>query len=233
MQPLSQADILGVWEEGEPRHALDRALLPLAAALPDWSWRDLASLSVGRRDGLLLRLRECTLGSRLEMLAACPRCRELVEFEADTRELMVSDPYVEPTPPARLALGDQEIALRRLDSHDLAEAVAAGRSAARSALARAAAGGARVDGDGRKLATAAAEADPQADLVFGLDCPSCGHAWRAVLDIADYFWREITGLARRLLDEVQELAAHYGWSEAEVVAMSPVRRRHYLERARR
>jgi hypothetical protein len=64
-----------------------------------------------------------------------------------------------------------------------------------------------------------------------MDCPTCGHGWSAAFDIADFFWRELKGRAKRLLDEVQELAVHYGWSEAEVLTMSPVRRRHYLERA--
>jgi hypothetical protein len=226
MKALSPADILRVWEEGDARHPLDRALLPLAAALPNWTWSELASLSIGRRDGLLLRLRELTLGARLEMLASCPHCRELMEFDADAGELSVADPLREPRP-----IPDP---LRRLDSHDLAHAVAASRPTARGALAARSAGLAIAPPDAvvAELSAALAKSDPQADILFSLTCPACGHAWSAVFDIADYFWRELSGLARRLLDEVQELAAFYGWREADVVEMSAVRRRHYLERAR-
>lgn len=228
MKALTPAEILSVWEEGEARHPLDRALLPLAAALPDWRWSELTALSVGRRDGLLLALRALTLGSRLEMLAGCPHCRELMEFEASADELAVSDAFSEPPAPEPLADGT---GFRRLTSLDLAEALAAPRAAARFGLARASLGAAPRDAAAiDALAEGLGRADPQGEIAFSLECPSCGHAWTAVFDIADYFWREITGLAKRLLDEVRELAAHYGWSEAEIVAMSPARRRHYLER---
>ena len=225
MKALSPADILRIWEEGEARHPLDRALLPLAAALPDWTWPELASLSVGRRDGLLLRLRELTLGAQLEMLASCPHCRELMEFEADAGELCVSDPTREPRPAPD--------PLRRLHSQDLAAAVAAGRQAARGALAARSVGLKSTPPDelSAEVAAALVRCDPQADIRFSLACPACGHAWSAVFDIADYFWRELSGLARRLLDEVQELAAFYGWREADVVEMSAVRRRHKIGRA--
>ena len=37
------------------------------------------------------------------------------------------------------------------------------------------------------------------------------------------------GRAKRLLMDVHLLARAYGWSEAEVLALSPARRRFYLE----
>jgi len=234
MKALTSAEILTVWEEGDGRHPLDRALLPLAAALPDWSWDELAALSVGRRDGLLLRLRAQTLGDRIEMLATCPHCRELMEFETDAAELAVCDAFREPGPPPPLAGPDgQATPVRRLTSQDLARAVGRPRGEGRARLAAASLGRAPNSAEETAaVAQALADADPQAEILFSLTCPACEHSWSALFDIADYFWREIAGLAKRLLDDVRELAVHYGWSEAEVVAMSPVRRRHYLERAR-
>ena len=229
MQALTPAALLTVWQEGEARHPIDRALLLLAAALPDWSWAELAAMPIGRCDGLLLQLRAATIGPRLDMLAACPACNELLEFGADTEEMTVVDALALPADPPPVATPAGDYPLRYIDSVALAEAARGSRHDARGGLAAAA-----TDGDvsTEVVAAALASADPQADLLFTLDCRQCGHHWAADFDIGDFFWREISGLAKRLLDDVRELTAHYGWSEAEVMAMSPVRRRHYLERAR-
>ena len=48
-------------------------------------------------------------------------------------------------------------------------------------------------------------------------------------DIAGFFWAELDAWARRLLREIHTLARFYGWSEAEILALSPLRRRCYLE----
>ena len=76
-----------------------------------------------------------------------------------------------------------------------------------------------------------AQADPQADVQLALTCPECAHPWQAPLDIVSFLWSELHAWAGRLLQEVHELASAYGWSEAEVVGLSPARRRLYLELA--
>jgi len=48
-------------------------------------------------------------------------------------------------------------------------------------------------------------------------------------DILTYLWSEIEDWAQRLLLEVHTLALAYGWSERDILAMSPRRRRLYLE----
>ena len=75
------------------------------------------------------------------------------------------------------------------------------------------------------------ELDPQAEVHFELSCPSCGHQWLALFDIAHFLWTEVAALARRLLHEVSILARTYGWSEGEILRLSPARRRVYLELA--
>ncbi len=74
-----------------------------------------------------------------------------------------------------------------------------------------------------------AELDPQGDLQLDLRCPACAHRWQAPLDIASYLWSEIHAWAGRVLREVHALASAYGWREADILAMSPVRRQAYLE----
>ncbi|SED47957.1 hypothetical protein [Streptomyces melanosporofaciens] len=81
----------------------------------------------------------------------------------------------------------------------------------------------------RKLAEAAERADPAADVTLNVACPECGEATRAELDIASYLWAELDHWARDLLLDVHLLATAYGWSEPQILALSPLRRRYYLE----
>ncbi|GAA2302402.1 hypothetical protein [Streptomyces violaceusniger] len=81
----------------------------------------------------------------------------------------------------------------------------------------------------RRLAEAAERADPAADVTLNVACPECGEATRAELDIASYLWAELDHWARDLLLDVHLLATAYGWSEPQILALSPLRRRYYLE----
>src|SRR5262249_27105127 len=74
-----------------------------------------------------------------------------------------------------------------------------------------------------------APADPLAETRLALVCPGCGHAWDATLDIAAFLWEEIEARARRTLFEVHTLASAYGWSEAQILALSASRRALYVE----
>jgi hypothetical protein len=81
-----------------------------------------------------------------------------------------------------------------------------------------------------KVEAAMSAADPQAEVQLDLFCPSCQHNWLATFDIASFLWSEINVWAQRLLNEVHLLAKAYAWREADILAMSPTRRRFYLER---
>ncbi len=72
-------------------------------------------------------------------------------------------------------------------------------------------------------------ADPQAHVELDLTCPECQHRWQSPFDIASYLWTETEQWAQRTLQEVDALAAAYGWSEAEIMALSAQRRQLYLE----
>lgn len=74
-----------------------------------------------------------------------------------------------------------------------------------------------------------AQADPQADMRLALNCPNCNHEWHATFDIATYLMKEIHNWAKRILREVHDLARAYGWREADILAMTPTRRRAYAE----
>ena len=74
-----------------------------------------------------------------------------------------------------------------------------------------------------------AQADPHGELTLHAECPSCGHRWESLLDIASFLWQEIDIHVRRLLSEVHTLASAYSWSERDILSMSALRRQMYLE----
>ena len=76
---------------------------------------------------------------------------------------------------------------------------------------------------------AMADADPQADVQIALSCSNCGHSWPLAFDIVSHLWGEIEDWAHRMLREVGRLASAYGWSEQEILMMSALRRRRYIE----
>jgi hypothetical protein len=80
-----------------------------------------------------------------------------------------------------------------------------------------------------RLDDAMAKSDPLADLHLALRCPACSHAWSATLDIVDYLWGELDDWAQDLLSEVHQIARAYAWSEHDILTMSPLRRRYYLD----
>ncbi len=130
-------------------------------------------------------------------------------------------------------------AVRPLTSRDLAAAAAcADAASARRLLAHravtgldgpAASDAGLADGELDAIAAQLEAIDPLADLALDLDCPDCGAAWEAAVDVAQYVWLEIEAEALRLVREVHAIAAAYGWRETEILAMSPLRRRAYLE----
>jgi hypothetical protein len=228
--------MLHVWERGQARPPVERALTLLAAACPEETPDELAGLPVGRRDARLMVLREWTFGPHLHSVAPCPACGKRLEISASVADLLVP---VEDAPPERLEVevGEHRLALRLPDSRDLHALAGAGdlpalrrRLLGRCLLAPAAVDPEELPDDVVEAAAARmAEADPQADVRLSLACALCGHAWLAVFDIVTFFWREIEAWALRTLREVHTLAMAYGWREADVLALSPWRRQIYLQ----
>jgi hypothetical protein len=77
--------------------------------------------------------------------------------------------------------------------------------------------------------TAMEKTDEQANVRIALGCPACSHQWSQPFDIVSYLWSEIEEWAQRLVLEIHVLASAYGWSESEIVALTPRRRRLYWD----
>jgi len=227
---LTSHDMLRTWEVGTDLHPIDRALLLCAFAAPGLDSGELARLSIGERDALLLQLRASTFGDRLHAVIECAQCRTGLEISITVGSLRVATSYDVAT---RHRVGDRELELRKLDSRDLAAiAATSDPAAARKLLVMRAIVGELAEvteADEAAIAARLAELDPQADLVFDLACSECSTSFRAPFDIASFLWSEISTAARRLIEDVASLARAFKWSESDILAMSPQRRQRYLE----
>ena len=249
MRTLSAAELLSVWERTRDHPPAFQALPLLSAAAPEYPADELARLSIGQRDACLLTLRELLFGPRLNGVTACPECHQRLELAFSVAEVRVEPTPVsagEPAEAMTLTSDGYRVRFRLPSSLDLAsldpdsEADQArehllGRCI--ESVVREEAGGGQEDPAGlpQAVVTAIAEymnaADPQADTRLALSCPECHHEWQAMFDIATYLVAEIDELVGHLLREVHGLARAYGWREADILAMTPARRRAYLELA--
>jgi len=242
MRPLSAEQMLQVWELGQSRHPLDRALLLLAIALPERSPDELVRLSIGQRDALLLTLREATLGETMESFATCPKCSEALEFTLKVTDLRLVEPMLTEPPVYRLETEGYTLQFGLPNSLDLAAVVGCpDLLTARSHLMERCIQQVSRDGVAiapsqlpeavlSQLSQQMAECDPPAELLLDLTCPACQYAWQVLFDIVSFFWIELGVQAKRLLQTVHILARSYGWREADILAMSAMRRQFYLDR---
>jgi hypothetical protein len=243
VRPLTAQEIISLWEWGQGRQAPEQALGLLAAIYPEANWEELASLAIGRRDARLLALRERTMGSLLQGFARCPQCGQQIEFTIETGDLHMGEG--DRGGEHELESEECQVRFRMPNSLDLLAAAGCADTpgAARELRRRCVVAARRNDEPVNpetlpenviaSLAERMEDLDPMTELRLRLNCLECGHRWSILLDIASFFLREISVLARRLALEVHTLARAYGWREADILAMSPARRGLYLETAAR
>ena len=241
------AELLNLWERGVGQPLVERGVLLLTLAQPGAPPEVLANFSIGRRDASLLRLRENAFGPDLVGLATCPRNGERLELSLRVADLLRGPPAeIDEDGNGTLALtiDEYEVRFRLPTSLDLAAALETGDPGwSRDALIGRCLYAAQRRGQAipvKELPPGVvdaviermADADPQADVLLALCCPSCGHEWQVSFDIVSFLWSEVDARATRVLREVHTLASAYGWSEGDVLAMSPRRRQVYLEMVR-
>ena len=73
------------------------------------------------------------------------------------------------------------------------------------------------------------EVDVHSEIKCRLQCPECGHSWAEPFDIVSFLWQEMEVKARIILSEVQLLAKAFGWWEGDILSLSDVRRKYYIE----
>lgn len=239
---LAAADLIESWEQGKAISLPSRgaSLLTLLGVGPSAQ----AHLSVGQRDELLMELRRHVLGSQVDGVMDCPACQEQLELSFGIDDVLAKPPG-DPGENLDLTIDGCVLRARPPKASDLLIIEGAGAATdLRMALIEKCVLESK-QGDLvlpvrelpeavlTRLAETLAEADPQADVHFEVQCPACGHSWTAIFDILSYFWSELEVWARRVLFEVHTLASAYGWREAEILGMSGWRRAQYLELVRR
>lgn len=234
--------LLRVWETAYSASPAERALGLLAAVWPEYDRSHWRGLCLGDRDACLLLLQKSLFGGRLRAVSACPACGDRLETDFDAGEVCPL-PAQMPSPrePLLLKHRDYRIYFRPPCSDDIealddsaeqdeSVGLLLQRCIVSAHCGREALAAAQLPASlRRRLIAAMADHDPLADLQLAVECPSCRHAWSASLDVAGYLWEELDDWAQDLLAEVHVLARNYAWSERDILAMAPARRRFYLD----
>lgn len=231
MRPFGQAPDLDLDFGLSDRAALVTGLLAQCCPQsdPEFWWRQ----PVGLRTAALLHLLalteerdDMTLSSRCAHAA----CGQAFEFELPLRSLP-GDTH--DAGPLRMRLDDGRPAtLRRPTGNDLRRWREAGPATHADALQlmldTLLLDGEAGPADEAALSASLAALDPLVDFAVACNCPACGATNTVALDLESLALARLAARQGALLKEVHRCAAHYGWSEPEVLALPAVRRARYL-----
>lgn len=220
---------------------LARSVTRLGATAPNEA--GVRNLSLGDREALLLSIRRITLGDRIETTAVCPAlgCAQVFDITLEIGSLLIP-PYgarkrwrdaavesgrqrhrfvVRPVNGA-----DQEQAARLApESIDSAVALVLRRCTRRRGPAPRRA---TPDNLQPQLSRLLAALDPQAQITLQLRCPECAHSFALLFDAGTFLLGELDARNRDLHRHVHLLAFHYGWREADILALTAPRRERYI-----
>jgi hypothetical protein len=229
MPRLDPTALLAVWEQGRHEAALDRALTLLSAAGAGRS--EAGAWDLASRDVRLATVLAELAGPDVSTCVACAGCGAVLDVPVDVAALARS-PVPARADGFHATVTGTTVAFRLPTTDDLRDLPGLSRSAARRVLVGRCTGRAAPEiSDDLADAVEAAMADvaPAGAVEFDVGCPDCGATTVAALDVPALLWAEVDLRAVALLREVHTLAAAYGWTEADVLALSPARRAAYLE----
>ena len=230
--------LLTLWEcaLGQPADARTDALLRASfeGAEP--------ARTLGERNASLMELHARLFGGEIELLSHCPACRTVAQFSGNCDALAAQMwPRLADAPPHRVEAQGHVIEFRMPDSADIVIASADEGDEGftqllldRCVLACTHEG---TDVPVRQLPEPVLDAlskhmetlDPGASVSFALDCPQCATHWQAPLDVGEMLWQKVRAAAEGVLLDIDMLARAYGWTEREVLRLSPLRRAAYLQ----
>lgn len=206
--------ILDIYEQGMAADPARRAALLCAAA-----GGDAASMPLGDVDRAIWTWLRATFDGPQEAVLTCAACGEDVEFT-------LPDGFALPArrgggDRVKVAHGGNGYSLRLPRLGDVRDG-----ALERAALAQ------DAPWDDPDFEAAAQDALLQADpgllVQLKLECAACGAVQERPLDVAGFAWARLEQAARRAVREVARLARAYGWSKAELTAMTPERRAIWL-----
>jgi len=250
LAPHQVAQLLEQCEGLSPAARTTRLLAAAVRAVGPCSPLDEAlarQLTAGDREALLLALHDAQFGGRMHALLSCPHCAAALELDLAVDELLLPDRAAAVLPPCEVAdpqAGLVKLQLRLPTGADLEQAAHEAAidpdTAIQALLERCVLSA--CDHEGRAVALSApllraaadaiAAGDPQAEVALVLDCPQCAARFEVLFDTARFVFDRLEAVARDFWREVHDIAARYHWSESDIVALPPSRRRRYLQMIR-
>jgi len=227
--------LLVLWERGLARPIYERAGALLAAD------GEPPPRTLGEQTARLLGLHSALFGPQADLLSHCPACRSVASFAADCDALIDGLQGSGAEASHRLDLDGIAIEFRLPGAADLAAAATEDTDErfARAVVDRCVLSCIRhgehvpvsslpdevLDAVSQRMEAL----DPAAAISFAVVCPDCGARWNAPLDVGRLLWEKVQISAERLLLDVDALARAYGWTEPEILSLSPGRRAAYLQ----
>ena len=231
--------MLHIWELGLNKSPIEKSLLLLAYAYPEYNLQEIAAFSIGDRDARLLNIREKLFGQVLQNSAVCPQCGQKIEWETALDSLRLQE--IRETGGNKridLTFGEHQISFRLPNSADILHLMTDDGS---DIQANALMGRCIINTPSQfkhvenfpedlkdTIVQKMEESDPQADVVMNISCPECRHSWNMVFDIMHYLWLEINECVIKLIQDIYLLAGNFGWAENDILDMSRFRRNMYI-----
>ena len=233
MPELGPRELLTLWEAGSTQDPLRRAVILLTAARGG-SAAEAATVDIGTRDVLLAGLFRLLAGDQVPACADCPGCGVVLEAPVDVAAVAAL-PVHEPRQCMTVRMDGAEVPFRLPTTADLIALGGCPPGQARAALLAACLGlepettpGAETEA---AVETAMAQTAPAGAIDLLVRCPACGLDSSLPLDMPVLLWAEIEAQAAALMRDVHALGTSYGWTEEDVLGLSPRRRAIYLDLA--
>jgi hypothetical protein len=230
---LGPRELLTLWEAGSTQDPVRRTVTLLAAARGRLA-AEAATVDVGTRDVLLAGLFRLIAGDQVPACADCPGCGVVLEVPVDVAAVAAL-PVHEPGQRMTVLIDGAEVPFRLPTTADLIALGGRPPDQARVALLAACLG---IEPEttpeaetGTAIEAAMEQAAPAGAIDMLVRCPACGLDSSLPLDVPVLLWAEIEAQASALMRDVHALATSYGWTEADVLDLSPRRRAVYLDLA--
>lgn len=235
---MSTADpgwLLRAWEAGRSASPAARGAVLCEAAGVAPTLDAALDLSLDELSAALARMYRREFGSTAQGMLTCDGCGEVLDVEVPLgllADAAATEPQTVLTTPSgravRLRVPSTRDVLEVRERDDVVTALvercvsdAAPTVTSSVAAPLDSADLAAVDAQLQALAGAAA-------VTVSAVCPSCGTQLAAPVDVADFVWERVQQHAPALLADIADLARAFGWTEDEILALSPARRAAYL-----
>ena len=202
-------------------------------------------LTIGKRIECLLAIATFNPGnsSKLDVRLRCSSgtCQQQMEMDISLAELTSLQLQADDTDHRLIQIGGENVRIRKPTGSDQLEWLKnsfASEDEAAKAMVRSLIVDTKktashkdlpiTDDQTETINQAMEEFDPLVNFSLLVNCPDCGKEGRYQLNLEALSLRELHKAKLNLLQAIHRLAAHYHWSELQILSIPPWRRSHYL-----